>query len=253
MSNNLKLLENYHREVIKIYKEKNLDSLRGIRNEYKIDGNNILTWRSEAVKPYREDNDFDFYKNESDTFLVSDELWYFTANTFLYLPHINNPLKDGYQFENGKKIFPNIQNVYSLKFDIYSAAAIEKLYNYWDRIGDLIAACIPTGLSERRIYFASVIDNIEEEYRAGENFNWLKDFKNDEYKEMNAKRRNIVHYQNMGTEFKMDHLDSPTDEEQIKELFKERTNIPTYLKKAIDSTIEGYQKTLDYLIDMHEV
>jgi len=46
------LIEQYHRELINIYKEKKLKCLRGIRNEYEIDGKNILTWRVEATKPF---------------------------------------------------------------------------------------------------------------------------------------------------------------------------------------------------------
>lgn len=252
MTDKDELIEHYHRVLINIYKEKNLKCLRGIRNEYEINGRNILIWRANATKPFLANEEFNFTENESDTYFISDELWHFTASAYLYLPYINNPLKDKFTTAEGVTIFPNIQNVYSLKYDIYTSTAFEKIYNFWDRIGDLIAACIDTGLQKRQIYFPKVIENIPGEFRTGENFEWLSNFCSTDYKEMNKKRRNIVHYNTTGTEFKMNHLNSASNEQKMTDLFEERCNIPNYLRGAISNTITGYSRVLDYLIEIAE-
>lgn len=245
-----KTIEDYNDIIIDIYKEHNLKCLRGLNNEYKLNGKNIYKWHHEATNFFAKKNkEFNFHMNIDDLILKSDEIMYFTANVILFEKFINDPSKDKIIIEEGHTLFRNFQNLYSKRFDFFSDACIEKLYNYWDRIGDLIAACVTTGLKERGIYFSIAIEKIPDKLKDNENFKWLKSFQLTNFKEINEKRINIVHYSSTGTDFRYEHLKASTDETKIKELMQKRRSLPHFFKEAIGDTLKGFQNTLDFLIN----
>ncbi|MBM2841747.1 MAG: hypothetical protein HW412_2275 [Bacteroidetes bacterium] len=110
-----------------------------------------------------------------DQLFCSDELLYFTAHLFLYRPHINDPIRDS--FEAGKQvIFPNFQNVQGKRYDMYADVVSQIAYNYWDRIGDLIASFILDRIDKERVYFVTAVNSIPSEFHTSPNFIWLKHF-----------------------------------------------------------------------------
>lgn len=247
-------IDKFNSVIIDIYKEHNLNCLRGLDGKCKIDGKNIYSLHRKATHYFAEKNkDFNFNKNIDDLILISDEIMYFVANVILYEPFMNDPSRDRIITDGGHVLFRNFQNLYSKRFDLFTDVCIEKIYNYWDRVGDLIAACIETGLKERNVYFTAVIDKIPHKFKSNENFKWLESFRSNEFKNLNEKRINIVHYSSTGTDFRYAHFKSTTNEEEIIKLMEERRNLPNFFKEAIDDTIKGFQNTLDFLIYAQEI
>lgn len=56
----------------------------------------------------------------------------------LHKPNMNSPLLDAIP-NNGRVSYINRQNPHSKRYCAFFDVAIEKLYNYWDRLGDLLA------------------------------------------------------------------------------------------------------------------
>lgn len=246
-------IQTYYQAIQVVYDEQELRCIRGLNNENEINGRNVLMWHHEAVHPFQQRNkDFNFLKNEFDIKLVSDEILYFTANTFLYLPFINDPIQDRYRMTGGDYIYPNDQNIFSKRYDMYVDVSFEKIYNFWDRIGDLIAACLAPNLEERKVYFSTAIDNVPEILNEDENFKWLSAYRNTQYRSLNDKRRNVVHYFSTGTNFQHEHIFSASDLEKLKKIVDDRKSIPNFLKSNIEDTIEGYIKTLELLKNAQE-
>lgn len=108
-------IDAHQRQIIQIYHDYELTCIRGLKNENELNGQNIMTWHNDAVQPYREGNNFDFFKDESDIKNVSDKILYFTANTYLYRPFINDPIAEKFEIKEGKFVYPNIQNLYAKK------------------------------------------------------------------------------------------------------------------------------------------
>ena len=65
----------------------------------------------------------------------------------------------------------------------------QKIYNYWDRIGDLIASFFPDKLKTDKVYFSTAIKYIPIEFQESPNYGWLKDFKDTHYKKLNRRRK----------------------------------------------------------------
>jgi len=247
MTDNSNLIFEYQEAIKDIYQKCDLKCLRGVDGNYKIAGKNLLKLYYDSIEPFKnKSNNILFNKIESDLFLISDEIVYFTANVILYEPHINDPLDDFYEVD-GKFFFPNDQNIPAKRMDMYADICFEKLYNYWDRIGDLIAECIPTDLNEKNIYFTTVLEKIPNHLIVGDHINWLIDFRNNNFKQLNLKRKNVVHFTTSGTEFKFDHLKSHSDISTIKTLMSERRKLPNCLVSAIDDTIDGFTNIMEYL------
>ena len=167
--------------------------------------------------------------------ICSDEMLYFTAHLFLYRPFITNPLKD----RN-----PNLEDK---RYNMFADIVSQKTYNYWDRIGDLIASFFPGKTKTSSIYFYNSLDCVMKELEDSINFKWLKDFKDTEYKELNEKRKQIVHYRTTNTEYTSKYAMSGDDTDKLKKLHFERERLPEYYKKHVQLSLIGFEKTLKLL------
>src|SRR5450631_749870 len=139
--NALPLIDSIQEEIIKIYGQYSLRNLRGPNDRPASGGQKISDRFFEVVRKNRVKYPelFDYFQFHHELSFCSDEIMYFTAHLFLYRPYINNPLTDVVIF-NGEETFPNLQNIPSKRYSMYANIVAEKLYNFWDRIGDLIAS-----------------------------------------------------------------------------------------------------------------
>ena len=239
------LIWQFQEEIVKIYDKEELSPLRGNQDDYILNGREILVWyRDVTKKNAAKHNLFTTYSGISnDLFICSDELIYFTAHLYLYRPFINNPLNDHDEF-NGTVIFLNNQNFQAKRYNMFADIVSQKTYNYWDRIGDLIASFFPEKIKQNKIYFSTTVDAIPEQFRKSPNYAWLKEFKENEYQKLNNIRKQIVHYTTTDTDYRQRHLESFKDREAMIQLQNDRKNLPEYYKTQNKLTIDGFEKTM---------
>lgn len=130
---------------------------------------------------------------------------------------------------------------------MFAGVTSQIAYNFWDRIGDLIASFFPDNFKPYDIYFPKVIDAIPTEFKNEEGYLWLKQIKENEYLELNKMRKQIVHYTTLDTEFKNKHLEYSNDRDAIESLQNEREYIADFYKNHISLTLTGFEKTLLFL------
>jgi len=191
MSNTQKILiEMFNNQIFDIYRNEEIICLAD--NEVRIGDQNVLTSYYDTIHLFDDLNiQTNFNTLIDDIFSCSKDLKYCVGNLFLYKQYINNPLEAVFRLGN-LEVFPNIQNIYDRRYILYASIASEKLYNYWDRIGDLMNAILRIYDNERNVYFSGVIENIQEDLRDSENYIWLKDYKEGDYVSFNDIRRNVV-------------------------------------------------------------
>ena len=178
---------------------------------------------------------------------IHSDLVYTTGILFALRPHINNPLTETV-FLKGKEFSTYRQNMYDSLYGMYASICFEKLYNFWDRIGDKIANEFPDRFpNPRSIMFANVIENLKNDFQTDINIKWLIDFKNGDFKDFNDKRKIVVHYEHIETKYKESILDNSGDMDKIKEIFEEKSGLPEFFKKHIELTNEGIIKTYDFV------
>jgi hypothetical protein len=248
------LIWEYQRTIIDVYKTEGLTSLKGLDESYTINGRQILTWHSEATRKckIKFNGQFNYFENFDDLLFCSDELLYFTAHLFLYRPFINDPAEEGFP-AFGKIIYPNYQNLEAKRYGMFADIASQKAYNYWDRIGDIIASFFPNILKPNNIFFPKVIEAIPVEFQQSENYKWLKEFKENDYLELNKKRKRIVHYTTSDTDFKHKHLEKVYDKEAMKNLQAERVFLADFYKNQISLTLTGLEKTLLFFDEINPI
>ena len=151
-------IENYEKAISEIYVKKNLKCLRGLDHSYKLNGENILVWYYDVTDKGRKKFGSEYF-NEllDDLFFISDEVIYFLAGMYLHKPYLNSPLIDSVRFYE-RMVYANRQNIHSKRYCAFYDVAIEKLYNYWDRLGDLLATYFKEDFKKgEKIFFSNTI------------------------------------------------------------------------------------------------
>lgn len=250
--NNNEIIWAYHGAIQDIYRLESLKCLRGENDSYMIKDKQILLWHSSVTRRCMIKYEFDRSKNLDDLLLHSDEIMHFTAQLYLYKPYLNDPIKDAV-ITSVTPIYPNIQNFEAKRYYMYTDIVCEKLYSFWHRIGDLIASFFPNLISKNRIYFTTAFDVIPKEYHDHESYIWLKYFRENEYKELNEKRREIVHYSSTNTQSLYSHLFDVGDKQEIEKWIQERGEITEFSKRHLYLSLDGVYHTLTLLEHIEKI
>lgn len=261
----MELINLIEEEKLRICKSEGINMLHNIFKPNNLKNGKSIFSLKEAITNYnkyqRENNlnlnkhEFNFSKVEDNLRFNSDEIAFFTAITFLYRENINDPIKDVKKDSNNINYYPNLTNIASKRYSMFVALVFEKLYNYWDRLGDLLwATYFQHEMKERSVDFYKIIELIKNnhpQYSNLDSFKWLLNFRDINYKELNEIRKNIVHYTSIEIEFHSKHLGKFENEEgkqqniysnkdETEKIMVERRGYYEIIKKEIDNTIQGF-------------
>ncbi len=240
---------NYYSSLVEVIHQKELKCLYSDNDT--INGINVLELTPINSNAHSDSHKkFNEFINCWDLINCSADLRMVTAELFLLSPFINDPTKEFYQMNNHLYLPTYFQNKYDSHYSTCISIAFEKLYNYWDRIGDTLAYHLPTGLREIEINFSKVIERLKtnKNYNENEHFIWLKNFKENEFKEFNEYRKNIVHYYNYESYYRF-YITGTNNPNKVIDLWKEKSNFPEYFKKHLDQENLGYFHLLSLLKD----
>lgn len=245
------IIDALNSEVATIIRNEKLIPLMGKDKSFELNGNQILSWHNDVTRQCGNfhNGHFNYMQNFDDLLFSSDEIVYFTGHLYLYQPFINTPLKDAYQAGN-KTIYPVFTNIYGKRYDMYLGVVFEKVYNYWDRIGDLIASFFPE-LFRGNVFFPSTIRKLEIEYGGNEYFDWLLNFLDNEYQKFNTQRIDIVHYISKNTQQKWEQLGHVWDLEKTTSYTNQLLSYPEYFKEMNELAKTGFEKTLYFLEEVN--
>ena len=249
------LIQEFNKTIFEIYSEEKLQCLSG---HFKGKPDRYFDITTKCKINFN--SNFNYTKIFDDLILCSDEILYFTAQLFLYRPLLLNP-KGYFQKENefSKSCvrFSDIETIENKRYYMLVDIIYEKFYNFWDRIGDLIASFFPESKcfrNEKNIYFANVIDKLykKQEFEniiTSKSFVWLLNFKENEYSELKESRNQIVHQTLTRTKLKYEFLNN---HEQIQNWINKRYKLADYFNDQIEYTIIGFEYTLSFLENIGE-
>jgi len=176
---------------------------------------------------------------------ASSDIVFSLKNVYFYHPDINNFINEAFKHEDGLVVFTYSQTLEDKRYLYFVGITLEKLYSFWDRIGDLINIACSLGFPEDSVYFANVIDRLYKLHSTSPNAQWLKDFKDSDYTKLNQKRKLVVHHRGLYSHFLKAHLQGMAHNEPLqywKELQKEKDEYPEFLKNQLKQTIIGFEK-----------
>jgi len=250
------LLKEINTTILKVYKKEDLIPLRGEKDNYLINGKKILKWYFDVTKHcecHYGFGKFNYFTNIDELLFTSDEIVYFTAHLYLYEPYVSTPIKNAYYAGHRieKMIYPVFTNMEGKRYDMFLGVVFEKVYNFWDRIGDLIASFFPNKI-KGNIYFHKTLKLIEIDYKGNSNFDWLMNFAKKEYTQFNTERINIVHHISKSISYKNELLENVSDFEKTKKLSDKRLSYPKYFKSMNEKCKIGFEKTIQLLEEINK-
>lgn len=174
---------------------------------------------------------------------ISQDIKFSLGNVYLYKElGINSFLNEHITTPQGETIFTYRQTLGDRRFLFYISVSFEKLYNFWDRIGNLLSLALDLKIEQKEIYFPRVIKEIGKLNSQSANFKFLKEFSENEYQDiLNRIRKLIVHYRQKDTYFRFEWLKNFSNKEAITKLQEEKDKLPNLLKNQMSLTIKGFE------------
>lgn len=243
----LEIIKSYEKGVIEIYKKEDLVALRD--NKYIYNGVDLHEIFNIANNSTLTIPNFNKIKNFWDIINCNSDLRHFTALLFLYRPFINNPNHEKVNTDDFS-YYGYFQNLPDRRFSQFASICFEKLYNYCDRIGDLLAHYYPSKFPDsKKIYFPNVVDILKNDLEL-KNEKYFKDilsYREVAYQEINNHRKEIVHYYQFETNYRFDFTLNSTNDEEIRKLWEFKNGLPEYFSKHLKLSNELYINTLELL------
>jgi hypothetical protein len=237
-------IQEHIKEIGQIINDEKLISLSDNNYQYK-DQNVSIFSTSGTHNCNRIFKKFHDLKNFLDLINCNNDLKIFTAYLFYFRPLINNPINESYLID-GEFMSTYFQNGADWMYSSFVSSCYEKLYNFWDRIGDALAYYLNVDIiNEELVNFPKVIDVLTKQDVIKDNlyFKKLLDFKTNEFTEFNKHRKDIVHYCQFETTFRFEHAIYSGDKEKVEELWKWKKEMPEYFRQHLKNSCEGYYNT----------
>jgi hypothetical protein len=173
-------------------------------------------------------HDFDF---------ITQSLKYIVGTLYLLHPHINNTTDDG----------KYIQKHHDSRYLMHADYGYQAVYNFWDRIGDLLYLYFETGLDKDNVYVGRVLNNINPEHKSKKEYDDLFALYDNNVKPILDQRHGIVHYFTKASQYYWGHVEKAYDPEEQKLLNEEKLKIPDQLKQQLFYCCEAFGLTLKLL------
>jgi hypothetical protein len=178
------------------------------------------------------------YKLFDELDLITKDLKYITGILFLLQPYINNVQ----HFQNNYN-----QNFEDRQYLMYANFGLQTLYNFWDRIGDLINVYFETGLKPTDIYLAKVLNNINPIYKQSVEYKKLKSICENELRHMLTNRNQAVHYFQLDTKYRWGNIENYNDGIKQTELNLEKHQLANEMKQLLNLSLQGYKLAIDFI------
>ena len=250
----MEFIKEYHRKLGEIYNQEGLICLQD-SELVKFDNQNALEFISNNCNNIRtqlnQDGIFDLIKDDL-IFSISPDIKFTLGNIYLYKElGINNFLNEQVTLPDGRSLPVYLQTLGDKRFYYYVSVCFEKLYNYWDRIGDLLNLCFKLDFRPNNVYFAKVINKLGENYSQNENYFQLKTFLISDYNNyLNRIRKLIVHHRQKQTYIRDQFHNNLENINSLKILEAEKQNLPNLLKKQNEIAInKGFYHAIKLISD----
>lgn len=225
------IFQKFNNLIIQQYEKYELKYIEKVE----FDGKHPLTFFTHITEKKEFINPIDRIEFYNDLIFLNKDILHLIGTLYFLRPYINNPMRDGGTY---------FQNVFDKRYLSFASIVPQCIYNYWDRIGDILYAYFRTGLDERSVYFGRVLENFQSEYRKSPFYKQLKNLHDEKLRELIEDRKRIVHYSQVEARIYLGTFKHHGDEDKMKEIQTEKENFPDYFREHLGLTIEGFELAL---------
>ncbi|MEE9466404.1 MAG: hypothetical protein V3W14_12625 [Candidatus Neomarinimicrobiota bacterium] len=216
------------------YRLKDIREAEGIQHIAKlsIGGKHPLSYFSEVTSHYSRIRKVPLFLWD-DFFFISNDMVHFTLLLFLLRPFINDATKEAGTY---------FQNWYDARYLSYASVLHSAVYNFWDRIGDLLHCFFATGLDDERLYMGRILNNFPAEHKDSSNYQQLSEIYFGHVQSLVFKRNEDAHNQSFATSRFYGVILARADEQ--KEQTELKLNLPELFKEQIGMAHKGFELAL---------
>ena len=201
-------------------------------SELTPNGKHPLTFYSEITSQYAKVKDVPPFLDD-DLFFISNDLVHFTSLLFLLRPFINKATQEAGMYH---------QNWYDARYLSYASALHSAIYNFWDRIGDLLHCFFATGLPANKVYIGRVLHNFPAAHKKSAIFQQINKIYIDHVRPFVSERNEDAHNQSIATTHFYGVILARGDEQRERTEIKLR--LPDLFKEQIDLAYQGFELAL---------
>lgn len=168
-----------------------------------------------------------------DFFYISNDLVHFTSLIFLLRPLINVATEEAGTYH---------QNWYDARYLSYASTLYSAIYNFWDRIGDLLNCFFKTGLDDANVYIGRVLNNFPPMHKDSTIFKQINRIYKDQVITFVSKRNENDHRQSVATTHFYGIILAKGNEQL--EQTKLKLCLPDLFKEQINLAYQGFELAL---------
>lgn len=234
--NELKSFIDWNNQIFEIQKENGLVDLY----DFDIDGSTTATFLSDVLNRKENIHPFPYsvFKIHDEFIAISKDIKYVTGILLFLKPYIIDTEKT-----NGRYL----QNLPDRRYLVYATFGLQSVYNFWDRLGDMLYLLFPTKIKPNDVYFGRVFNQIPENYKCLKAYIDLKDLY-EEMKSLLDLRHNSVHHFQIETLHYWGNTQHYGNDEERNKLNAEKFTYPDKLKRALEVSNKAFVAALN-LID----
>ncbi len=216
------------------YRLKDIKEAEGLLHisELSPDGKDPLTFYSEVTSHHAHIKKAPLFLYD-DLVFISNDLVHFTSFLFLLRTFINDATKEAGTY---------FQNLYDARCLSYASILHSAVYNFWDRIGDLLHCFFATGLLDDKVYIGRVLNNFPATHKDSYNFQRISDIYTNHVRSLIFERNEDAHNQSTATTHFYREILAKDDKQREQTELKLR--LPDLFKEQIGLAYEGFQLAL---------
>lgn len=236
------ILYSYNSRVEHFLKENKLQALFAIEKQF--DGKNSISFFTSIIR--HQSNipvPFPDFEMHDDIAMCHQDIIFALGELYLYKPFIRD-FTEHSSLVGNQSIYHYFPSFTDKRYLSTCSHLFELFYNYWDKIGDMLAPYIATKLKEKDIYFDRVIEYSIGNITNNKYYRWLKNFRDNQYKELNNNRKQVVHYKSIENQTFQDYQNNHSDFEMLSKMQEKKEAFTEYFKDHYQLTIKGFYNAL---------
>lgn len=181
---------------------------------------------------------YSIFKIHDEFDFITKDIKYIMGLLYLLRPHINNTYED-----NGYYRQTNEDHRYLM----FANFGLQSIYNFWDRLGDLLFLFFETGLSQDQVYFGRVINNMASKWKQTKPCINLKHLYDQEVKSFLDSRHEAVHHFQLECKYYWGNIEFNNDLNKLKELNEEKASYPEKMSNSLANCVKAFMLTVDLI------
>lgn len=229
-------------QVFRTYKEQELYNL----GQKEFNGQTTASFISDILRRKRNIHPLPYsdFKIHDELDFISKDLKYVTGVLYFLRPFIVDT-----KYTEGMYH----QNLPDRRYLMYANFGYQSIYNFWDRIGDLLHLYYETGLAIDKVYLGRVLTNMKDPYNSNPNhikddsfYKKLKELYDTELNFFFDERNEAVHHFQLEAKHYWGNIEFRKDKAYLK-LNEEKQKYPEFMKKHLELFFVGFEVALNLI------